>query len=227
MVSTSHTSLMFGLLLFATGAASAQSHSVIAGTLMDAETMLPIRDAHVIVNNERVVAITDNGGYFEMRLAVGPYLLEFRHVAYTPKLYPLRVEQRQGQMLLIELRPRIIQLPEVTVSERIDRLTLLDERNTYAVIRSDDIQHTTAASVRDVLMRLAPSAGAMFSAPGVMPNQLPPVLYLNGVRTESFVIDLIDPQTIDRVLIWRTTDAPVTVRTTMSRYVIDVRTKNQ
>jgi hypothetical protein len=203
----------------------AQTHSLIGGTLMDAETMMPISDAHILVNNERVIGITDNGGYFELRLAEGVYLLEFRHVAYQSRFYPVRVENRQGQMLLIELRPRVIALPEVTVSERIDRLQLLDERNTYLVLNQEEIRRTMSSNMREVLVKLAPAAGVSASTPGFGPNALPPVLYINGIRTESFVLDLLDPQSIERVLIWRTSSAPATFRSPRSRFVIDVRTR--
>jgi len=194
---------------------------------MDAETQAPIPDVYVLVNNDRVAGITDNGGYFMLNLEVGPHLLEFRHVAYQPKLYAVKVQQRQGQMLLIEMKPRLIQLPEVTVTERLDRLTLLDERNTYAVIQADQILKSRAANVREALTRLAPSAAALYSAAGFSPNQLPPTLYINGILTESWVAELIDVSTIDKILVWRTSESPVEFRTGRSRYLIDIRTKTK
>jgi hypothetical protein len=208
-------------------AAVAQEHMVIGGTVLDAETLKPIPDVYVIVNNDRVIAATDSGGYFEIRLLEDSYLLEFRHVAYRSKFYPIRVLRRQGQMLLIELRPRVIQLPEVAITERLDQITSLDERNTYAVIRSDQIETSRAANFQEMLINLAPAAGMMYSTPGVLPNQRPPILYINGIRTEWWVADLLDIRTIERVLIWRTVEAPIAFRPELSRYLIDVRTKHK
>ncbi|MGH2568271.1 MAG: carboxypeptidase-like regulatory domain-containing protein [Bacteroidota bacterium] len=210
-------------LAFSVALSAAQERPIVGGTVLDAETMKPIPDVYVIVNNDGVAAATDLGGYFEIRLTEDVYLLEFRHVAYLSKFYPLRVVKRQGQMLLIELNPRVIQLPEVMVTEKLDRLTLLDERNTYAVIHSDEIQTSKVANVRDLLRRLAPSAATLYSTP----SQRPPILYLNGVLTESWVADLIDVQTIDKVLVWRTVDAPSTSRSGTSRYLIEIRTKDK
>jgi hypothetical protein len=208
-------------------AAIAQERTIIGGTVMDAETLKPIPDVYVILNNDRVIAATDSGGYFEIRLPEDSYLLEFRHVAYRSKFYPIRVLRRQGQMLLIELRPRVIPLPEVAITERLDRIESLDERNTYAVIKSEQIEKSRAANLQEMLMQLAPSAGMMYSTPGIMANQRPPLLYINGIRTESWVANLLDIRTIDRILIWRTAEAPITYRSELSRYLIDIRTKHK
>jgi hypothetical protein len=207
--------------------ATAQEHTLIGGTVLDAETLRPIPDVYVILNNNRAITATDSGGYFEIRLLEDTYLLEFRHVAYRSKFYPIRVLRRQGQMLLIELQPRVIHLPEVAITERLDRITSLDERNTYAVIRSDQIETSRAANFQEMLVNLAPAAGVMYSTPRFLPNQQPPVLYINGIRTEWWVADLLDIRTIDHVLIWRTVEAPVSFRSELSRFLIDIRTKHK
>lgn len=227
MISTRFILFVLCTLLFVGLTTIAQDHAIVGGTVMDAETLKPIPDVYIILNNDRVIAATDSGGYFEMRLQEDSYLLEFRHVAYRSKFYPMRVLRRQGQMLLIELRPRVIQLPEVTITERLDRIKSLDERNTYAVIHSDQIETSRAANLQEVLVRLAPAAGMMYSTPGILSNQLPPILYINGIRTESWVANLLDIRAIDRVLIWRTAEAPITYRAELSRYLIDIRTKHK
>ncbi len=213
------------ILPFLHGSILAQEYPIVGGTVLDAETMQPIPNVYIIINNGRAVAATDGGGYFELRLGEAVYLLEFRHVAYRSRFDPLHLAKRQGQMLLIELKPRLIELPEVAVIETVKRLLRLDERNTYAVIRSEQIQESRAANLVEVLLQLAPTAGAMYSTAEIGPNQLPPLLYINGIRTESWVVELINVQTIDRVLIWRTVEAPITYRAEMPRYLIDIRTK--
>lgn len=227
MVSTRLIPLLFSLFLLPEIAAKAQERTIIGGTVMDAETLKPIPDVYVILNNDRAIAATDSGGYFEIRLPEDTYLLEFRHVAYRSKFYPIRVLRRQGQMLLVELQPRVIQLPEVAITEQLDRIQSLDERNTYAVIKSDQIETSRAANFQEMLVRLAPAAGMLYSTPGILSNQLPPVLYINGIRTESWVAGLLDIRTIDRVLIWRTAESPITYRPELSRYLIDIRTKHK
>jgi hypothetical protein len=205
----------------------AQERTIVGGTVLDAETMLPIPDVYIITNNDRVIAATDSGGYFEVRLTEDVYLLEFRHVAYRSRFFPLRVAKRQGQMLVIELKPRVIALPEIPITERIDRLYSLDERNTYAVIRSEQIENSRVANFQQLIVRLAPSAGMMYTSPGLLANQRPPLLYLNGIRTEWYIADLIDVHTIERVLIWRTVESPLTYRSETSRFLIDIRTKHK
>jgi hypothetical protein len=200
--------------------------TLIGGTVIDSETKQGIGNVSILIHGTFRGVATDDAGYFELKnLAEDVYLLEIRHVAYRPRIYPLRVNRGDQRMIVIEMRPRTIQLPEVLVEGQMELPGMFQEVNAYKIIGASDIVKSGSHTMREVLQHQAPFAGINYSSSPLSPLSRPPMLYINGILTETWVLDMIDVTTIEKILVWRTADAPIGYRTSTSRYVIDIRTK--
>lgn len=200
--------------------------TLIGGTVIDAETKQGIPNVSIVIHGTFRGVATDDAGYFEFKnLTDDVYLLEIRHVAYRPRVYPLRVSKGDQRMLVIEMRPRTIELPEVLVEGQMELPSSFQEINAYKIVSAEDIVKTGSHNMREVLQRQAPFAALNYSSASLSPLSRPPMIYINGILTESWVLDMVDISTIEKILVWRTSDAPVGYRTSTSRYVIDIRTK--
>jgi hypothetical protein len=229
----SKTIVVFTMLLGVLQQLSAQRirpvvENVVAGTIIDAETKQGIGDVNILIHGTYRGTATDGSGYFEFKnLPEDVYLLEIRHVAYRPRVYALTVRREDQRMIVIEMKPRVIQLPEVLVEGASELPGTFSEINAYKVVRLADIQKSGAPNMREVLTLHAPFASYAYTTSTLSPLNRPPMLYLNGILTESWVLDMIDVTTIEKVLVWRTSDAPIAYRGSTSRYIIDVRTKEK
>ncbi|HWP82159.1 MAG TPA: carboxypeptidase-like regulatory domain-containing protein [Bacteroidota bacterium] len=205
-----------------------QVENIVAGTIIDAETKQGIGDVSILIHGTYRGTSTDGGGYFEFKnLPEDVYLLEIRHVAYRPRVYALTVRRDDQRMVVIEMRPRVIQMPEVLVEGASELPGTFNEINAYKIVRLEDIQKSGAPNMREVLTQHAPFASYAYTTSTLSPLNRPPMLYLNGILTESWVLDMIDVTTIEKVLVWRASDAPIAYRGSTSRYIIDVRTKEK
>ncbi|MFZ5940384.1 MAG: carboxypeptidase-like regulatory domain-containing protein [Bacteroidota bacterium] len=89
------------------------------GIVMDVEEGLPVRDVTVYLNGTTTGTISDTAGHFALFIRDFPAELVFSHVSYG--FQTLVIDSLPGTTLSVQLRPRPLQLEQVSVSEENQR----------------------------------------------------------------------------------------------------------
>jgi len=141
---------------------SAQT-AVLAGSLVDRTSRLPVEGARVAVLGTGLGASTDPDGRFELaNVPSGVRVLQFRAIGYAVGSW--MVDLRDGQVLrqIFEIEARAIQLDSVTVTARENTgwrsESGFDERRAHHIgffLSRQDIQQRQATTAAD-LMRVVP-----------------------------------------------------------------------
>lgn len=110
-------SILFGLVVLAAGRLTGQESVVLRGLVLDAVTERPLADAHLRVMGSEQVVITDAKGAYELVLVSrGPVEVEVSRVGYASDVRRVNAHEfANGEVLLFQLLPRTVELPEVIV----------------------------------------------------------------------------------------------------------------
>ena len=100
-------------------------YGTVSGTVLDAETQLPLIGAHAFIGSTLIGTVTDNGGQFVLqRIPEGSHSLWISMVGYEPISEDFIVDDSTsttGIQFDLEIEPAIIEVGEVTVTARKDR----------------------------------------------------------------------------------------------------------
>ncbi len=115
------------LALFAAGSGHAQSvhEGALHGTVVDAETDLPVIGAHVFVGSTLIGTVTDREGAYSLkRVPAGAHSLWVSMMGYEPSSQEFAIEDAPGLApirLDFSLEPAVLQVGELTVTAKRDR----------------------------------------------------------------------------------------------------------
>jgi hypothetical protein len=98
-----------------------QSGGVIAGTVVEPSTGLPIPNVEVRVLGTSRIARSDSGGAFAFKLDAGRYLLRATRVGFGPRSVPVAVASGDTLTTMIEMDVLPVVLSEVLVKAREER----------------------------------------------------------------------------------------------------------
>lgn len=102
----------------------------IRGVIRDANTLRPIADATVFVEDSSHTAVSDATGVFEVQnVEPGRHQLMIRHLQYYARTVPVLLGSAKDIMVDIHMEPRITMLDEVTISA----VTRLPPRDMYLI----------------------------------------------------------------------------------------------
>jgi outer membrane receptor for ferrienterochelin and colicins len=144
---------MLAAIMLAFGYASADESPGISGRVLDAETGLPLGNAHVILRGTTHQAATDEMGRFSFGpISAGTYELHVTHVAYTDKTFSgVIVTASSTAQVIIRLLPKRLELPDVlVVAEPIPEAGFLSGAT---VITGDVLRAGGPEDIADVLER--------------------------------------------------------------------------
>jgi hypothetical protein len=152
---------MVGALAASPGRALAQSKGSIAGTITDASTGQPIRDATIAVRGRRNAESTDSAGRFLVGdLPPGTLIVQVRAVGFGSASRIVEVAAGQTAAMDVELASAQ-QLGEVVVEARQPRMSSrlrdFEERRKSGrgqYLTRDDLLKSNASTLTDVLRRL-------------------------------------------------------------------------
>jgi iron complex outermembrane recepter protein len=104
------------LLVFVSVYTNILAQSIIRGRILDGSTNMPVENAALTIDNEKAGVLTNAGGYFEIKLLPGHYLVNIRHLAFEDKQIPLRVREEEDlDVGVVFLDERIIGLEEISI----------------------------------------------------------------------------------------------------------------
>jgi len=223
--------LLFGLFL---APAFAQTSTLVRGTIIDAQTRLPIPIVNVVVTNTPHGAATDSTGYFEIRnLPPDLYVLEFRHVAYRKRIHILQLKPSEQVTFTVELFEEPVKLSEVEVianPERAER-----QQRTYAstVVTAAQIEKSGAKRLSEVLQAIEPGAALspLARRRGISPRSwVPYLIYLDGAYVQYIagtLDNIVDVRQIEKIEISRWVGVAPNIGPGTSDRVIQIFTKKQ
>jgi hypothetical protein len=90
-------------------------HVRFVGRVID-ETRRPVDRAEVIVNRREVRATSDGFGIFHLDVVPGDSTVGFRRIGYRPLLLSINPLPPLGDTILVELRSRPVELPDVILT---------------------------------------------------------------------------------------------------------------
>lgn len=222
-LSTCFLPLLCGVLLWTPG--RGQSSILIGGTVLDSETKSPVPLVNVVLQQTYIGAATDSGGYFEIRnVPEGNHVVEFRHIGYHPTWRVLNAEAGDRIMITVELTPRAIPMKELEVTAPPTRPRRLEEISASVVVSSEEIRRRNPPDMTTLIRQSAPMAFLSQRTLRLGLGQSSIVYYLDGVRVDAEMVEQLPVQDIQRVVVWRSKDAPVQYRTGAARYVIGIST---
>ena len=197
----------------------AQSTVKIHGSVIDAVTGLPLSRANIVVAGSAVGATTDSHGafYIENMLA-GIYSVSARYMGYETQLISdVKVSMDQPGFLSFKLKPTIINLPAIEISEsRYEKL----EPVSVNTITLDDIKGSHAEDVGDLLTRVngievmdtgGTGSRKTISIRGSQSNQVLVLLNgvpLNDVRGGDVDLSLVPVNMIKEIKVYKGGQSP-------------------
>ena len=172
--------LIFGLLVF--GSAWAQETGIIEGVVQDHVNRLPIENANVMLVGTRWGDATDAKGRFQIKgIPPGNFTLHISAVGFHAVSREIVINAGAHLKFSFMLRPKILQAPEITVTESGFRPA---EPYNLKVIRRSDYRPSIAAElIADIPGVNVQRVGSWGSKPvirGFRDEQV--VVYVDGVR---------------------------------------------
>ena len=101
--------------------AGAQSRALIAGTVIEPTTGLPVPNVEVNVLGTRQAARSDSLGAFTLRLDAGRYLLRATRLGFGPRSLPVDLAAGDTVTMAIDMAVLPVELSEVKVKAREER----------------------------------------------------------------------------------------------------------
>lgn len=120
------------------------------GTVLEAGTGLPLRDAEVLVGPRRAVTLA-NGGWRLTGLPPGRTLVLVRHIGHAGRELVLELRGGRDTVLALELQPLAIPLDELVVTAARRPQRLADVTVPTEVVTRETIEATGAADLASVL----------------------------------------------------------------------------
>mgnify|MGYP001447721242 CR=1 FL=1 len=110
--------LMVVMLFAAHVALAADIAGVLSGRILDAESRTPLKGAQVTIPDLNLAALTDDLGFFSFsEIKPGAYLVQVSYLGYEKASQQVEIGTGADNVLLFSLQPKIIAIPEVTISE--------------------------------------------------------------------------------------------------------------
>jgi len=157
------TALSVASLVALSLSAPAQESAALRGSIIDAQTKLPIPLVNIFLRSTTYGAASDSAGRFEIR-NVPPdlYVLEISHVAYRKRFHVVRLRPAEQTIFSVEMEPEIVELEGVEVTSDSSAPQKLHQAYASTVVTAKQIQQTGATRLTDVLRSLVPGS---FDAP--------------------------------------------------------------
>ncbi|MGH7495522.1 MAG: carboxypeptidase-like regulatory domain-containing protein [bacterium] len=117
---------VFGYLLVLSGIhslpAQTQQHNSVSGAVFDAETNLPLPNAQVFIDKSLIGCITDSSGHFQLlKVPAGNFEVVASLIGYEVQKKEITISGDFKGELVFELRPTVLQGPEVLVTAQGDK----------------------------------------------------------------------------------------------------------
>ena len=96
---------------------SAQSWGDVRGTIVEADTGLPLPGVSVLVNETNFGTASDESGGYTLRLPVGRYAIRFSYVGFVTRIDSVNISARAETNLDITLTPAVLEAGEIIVED--------------------------------------------------------------------------------------------------------------
>ena len=94
---------------------SAQSWGDVRGTIVEADTGLPLPGVSILVYETNFGTASDESGSYTLRLPEGRYAIRFSHVGFVTRIDSVNISARTETTLDITLTPAVLEAGEVIV----------------------------------------------------------------------------------------------------------------
>ena len=98
--------------------ANGQSQAVLSGRVLDDDTRKPLAGANILVREPNIGTVSNDSGYFEIRLQVGNYEIRVSYIGYKTTITPVQLFSDRDVSLEILLQPSALELETVIVEEK-------------------------------------------------------------------------------------------------------------
>jgi len=209
-------SVVVGLAGGATAAQAQRTTAAIRGQAIEQGTRNPVFGARVTLVGTVKAASSDSGGRFAFEaLPPGLYVVQVSAIGYTKSMY--QVELGDGEVLdqVFELAPRVYGLEPMTVEaerrvagRRFAEFRQRMARGIGAFITKEEIQTRNPSNLMDMLRSIR---GVHAECTGVncivrfsgQPTSCEPKYVLDGLPSDSNIIESLEPRDIEGVEIYR------------------------
>jgi hypothetical protein len=190
--------------------------SSIHGQAVEQGTGKPVFGARItLVGTTRATNSDSSGRFAFMALTQGLYVVQVSAIGYTKGLFQLDIGEGEAVDRVFELSPRVYGLEPLTVeAERRVRGRRFEEfrqrmaRGAGTFITKEDIQKRNPTNLMDMLRSVR---GLRAECTGMtciirmqgQPTSCEPTYWLDGLRSDSYIAESLEPRDIEGVEIYR------------------------
>lgn len=203
----------------------AQDQCKITGSVYDLKSMLPVKNANVVVRGTIIGTTTDSLGHFKMELPKGKeYTIIFSHLGYIREIRELSLEKYKDVEYNIYFKEDAIIIPEVVINDnqhaRKVHAQMFIDGVEFEKLGEDDMEKAMIYLLPDIVYSLR----VRESDPTKNFT-----LYVNKIWKDSIFLDSIDPYSIKYIQVWklwRSIDySPIDMPIRVGNYAINIVTK--
>ncbi len=141
-------------------------NATISGSVADASDGTPLPGAHVVLENNRQVVISDFKGNFIIRnLKAGKYTINVSYVGYAPQVANIELEAAEARSLTFELEEAALLAEEAVVTATGVEIARKNVAPSITVVGRQDLDDSKESAVLNVLNEQVP--GLFVSERGV------------------------------------------------------------